>query len=90
MVPPKAFIPISFYTGYASPVNIASLQHPLPKTTIPSVGIAPPGCTMTKSLSSKSSTAISLNGKPSVNFLTSVSPSIRLALVTFKLARLLN
>ena len=43
IVPPKTFIPISFYTGKASPVSIASLQHPLPKTTDPSVGIAPPG-----------------------------------------------
>lgn len=89
IVPPYAFIPISFYTGAASPVNMASLQHPLPKTTDPSVGTAPPGCIITKSLSSRSSTAISLNGKLKVKFLTSVS-SMRFALVTLSEAKLLN
>jgi len=61
IVPPYTLIPISFCTGLASPVNIDSLQHPLPYTTYPSVGTAPPGYTITKSFISRSSTAISEN-----------------------------
>jgi hypothetical protein len=78
--------PISFIIGLLSPVSILSLQIPLPKTTIPSIGIYPPGNILIKSDTYTNSTSISSVAASKLSDLLSLAEDFfsKLALVTLR------
>jgi hypothetical protein len=57
-------LPKDLATGFSSPVNIDSLQKPVPASTTPSTGILYPFTTLIKSPTHISSTSVSTASAP--------------------------